>query len=107
MPSAEYHQRIADYFDHEACNYEERYWKNPVAQRIRQSFREEVKAHDFACVLEIGCGTGLDLAHFGAIYPEREIYGLDVSPAMVAQAAKKIQDLGLTNVRVEFPIRLH
>jgi len=101
MPSVEYHQKVAAYFDHEACKYEERYWGNPVVQRIRQSFREEVKAHTFGCALEIGCGVGLDLAHFASIYPDREIYGIDVSPAMVAHAAQKVQDFGLPNVRVE------
>jgi len=70
------------------------------SQRIRQSFREEVKSHSFRKVLEVGCGTGLDLAHFGSIYPERGIYGIDISPAMVASAAKKIQGLQLENVSV-------
>jgi ubiquinone/menaquinone biosynthesis C-methylase UbiE len=101
MDSGTSHEKVADYFDHEACSYEERYWKNPVAQRIRQAFREVVKTHEFARVLEIGCGTGLDLAHFGSIYPEREIHGIDVSAAMVTQAAKKIQDQQLTNVIIK------
>lgn len=96
-----YYQRVAEYYDHEACNYEERYWKNVVAQRIRQSFREEVKAHDFGTALEIGCGTGLDAAHFASIYPDRKIYAIDIAPAMVASAQRKIQDLRLENVRIE------
>lgn len=100
MDSTAYHQKVADYYDHEACSYEERYWKNVVAQRIRQSFREEVKAHSFSNVLEIGCGTGLDTSHFGTIFPERKIYGIDIAPAMVASAARKVQDLGLKNVQV-------
>src|SRR4051812_32180069 len=98
--SNSYYGKVADYYDREACSYEERYWKNVVAQRLRQSFREEVKTHPFSDVLEIGCGTGLDTAHFGSIYPERRIYGIDVAPAMVASAARKVADLGLTNVKV-------
>ncbi len=101
MHSQLYYQSVADYFDHEACHYEERYWRNFVAQRIRQSFREEVKRHRFSNVLEIGCGTGLDVSHFGSIFPEREVYGIDVAPAMVASASKKVQDLGLGNVTVK------
>jgi len=100
MDSGKYYQQVADYYDHEACSYEERYWKNLVAQRIRQSFREVVKAHTFDNVLEVGCGTGLDLAHFGSIFPERKIYGIDISPAMVTQASRKIRDSELGNVRV-------
>jgi ubiquinone/menaquinone biosynthesis C-methylase UbiE len=100
MHSTGYYQKVADYYDHDACNYEERYWSNPVAQRIRQSFREVVKAHAFKDVLEIGCGTGLDASHFGAIFPEKRIFGIDVSPAMAAHATRKIQELGLQNVQI-------
>jgi ubiquinone/menaquinone biosynthesis C-methylase UbiE len=95
-----YYQKVADYYDHEACHYEERYWSNVVAQRIRQSFREEVKTHAFNDVLEIGCGTGLDVSHFGSIYPDKRFFGIDIAPAMVASASRKVQDLGLENVRV-------
>lgn len=101
MPSVDYQRNVAEYYDREACSYEERYWGNPVAQRLRQSFREVVKAHSFGSVLEVGCGTGLDLAHFGSIYPEKQVYGIDISPAMVAKASAKIQELRLQNVRVE------
>jgi ubiquinone/menaquinone biosynthesis C-methylase UbiE len=100
MDHLDYQQKVANYYDHEACTYEERYWKNAVAQRIRQSFREEVKRHPFQRVLEVGCGTGLDLAHFGSIYPERTIYGIDISSAMVANAARKVEEQRLSNVRI-------
>jgi SAM-dependent methyltransferase len=100
MNSLKYYQKAADYYDHEACSYEDRYWKNPIAQRIRQSFREAVKAQSFDTVLEVGCGTGLDLAHFASIYPDKQVYGIDISPAMVAKAAAKIQQQQLNNARV-------
>jgi len=100
MDSINYYQKVADYYDHDACNYEERYWSNAIAQRIRQSFREEVKTHAFEQVLEIGCGTGMDAAHFGAIYPERKVYAIDIAPAMVASASRKVKELGLENVTV-------
>lgn len=100
MDNSQYYQKVADFYDHEACTYEERYWQNTIAQRIRQSFREEVKTHVFSNVLEIGCGTGLDMSHFGSIYPARKIYGIDIAPAMVASASRKIQGQGLKNVSV-------
>lgn len=100
MDSHKYYQQVADYYDREACNYEERYWSNPVAQRIRQSFREEVKVHAFEHILEIGCGTGLDATHFGSIFPKRRVYGIDIAPAMVTHATRKVQVLGLENVQI-------
>jgi ubiquinone/menaquinone biosynthesis C-methylase UbiE len=100
MDSNIYYQKVANYYDHDACNFEERYWSNSILQRIRQSFREEVKTHAFSNVLEIGCGTGLDASHFGSIYPERKVYAIDIAPAMVESAVRKVQGLGLENVRV-------
>jgi len=100
MVSASYYQQVAEYYDRDAGDFDDRYWKNLVLQRIRQSFREEVKAHSFGNVLEIGCGTGLDASHFASIYPERKIYAMDVSPAMVEHATRKARHLGLDNVRI-------
>ncbi len=100
MPDGDAQRKVAAYFDHEACNYEERYWSNPVVQRLRQSFREEVKSHSFTRVLEIGCGVGMDVAHFGSIYPDRQFDAIDIAPAMVNHAKAKVGQLGLTNVRV-------
>src|SRR5947209_13952468 len=101
MDDGKYYGEVADYYDRDACTYEERYWSNVVAQRTRQSFREEVKTHAFSTVLEIGCGTGMDISHFGSIYPDKRIYGIDIAPAMVASASKKVQALGLENVHVK------
>ncbi|MFT3867822.1 MAG: methyltransferase domain-containing protein [Nibricoccus sp.] len=101
MDSTTYYQKVAGYFDRDAPDFEERYWKNIVLQRIRQSFREEVKAHSFSNVLEIGCGTGLDVAHFGSIFPARKVYGIDIAPEMVARAWRKIETMGLENVTLE------
>ena len=101
MHSSKYYQKVAAYYDRDAGDFEERYWRNSVLQRIRQSFREVVKAHSFGHVLEIGCGTGLDVSHFGSIYPEGKVYGIDISPAMVAHASKSAQNLGLENVSLK------
>lgn len=101
MDGDKYYQRVADYYDREACHYEERYWSNIVAQRMRQAFREEVKSHRFTNLLEIGCGTGLDISHFASIYPERQVYGIDIAPAMVANAFSKVREIGLKNVKVK------
>ncbi len=95
-----YYQRVAEYFDQDAPDFDARYWGNPVLQRIRQAFREEVKRHPFTTVLELGCGTGLDLCHFGNIYPGCRFFGMDVSPAMVRLARAKVNGSRLSNVEV-------
>jgi SAM-dependent methyltransferase len=97
---SEYYSSVGEYFDEDAAEYEARYWANPVAQRIRQCFREEVTRVPFERALEVGCGIGLDLAHFARIYPERTFVGIDVSPRMVDIAAGRLADAQLGNASV-------
>ncbi len=101
MNESTYYQKVADYYDEDARDFEERYWRNVVLQRIRQSFREEVKQFNFDKVLEIGYGPGLDVCHFAQIFPEKQIYGLDISPAMHKHTEAKARSLGLNNVNVK------
>jgi ubiquinone/menaquinone biosynthesis C-methylase UbiE len=100
MDSSSYYEAVADYYNRDACNYEARYRSNSVAQRIRESFRDEVKAHPFEQALEIGCGTGMDASHFGTIFPGKRIFGIDIAPAMASHAIHKVRELGLKNVRI-------
>lgn len=43
-------------------------------------------------VLEVGCGTGRNLAAIGRRYPDARLYGLDISAAMLATARAKLGD---------------
>lgn len=96
-----YNLEVGTYYDRDACDYDSRYWSNPIVQQMRQSFREEVKRYSAISMLEIGCGTGLDMVHFGLTHPEREIYGIDISKEMVRLSREKIDKAGCKNVFVE------
>ncbi len=95
----EYYEPVAAYFDEDAEEWDNRYWTNPIAQRIRQAFREEVKRLPFRNALEVGCGTGLDLVHFGTIYPERSFLGIDVSRERVRLAQERFTRSGQSNAQ--------
>ena len=97
----DFYRHIADHFDQNATDYDARYWENPVLQRLRQVLREEVKRCRFSSALEIGHGTGVDLCHFGSIFPERTFAGVDVSPRMTDLARRRIGDAGLRNVEAK------
>jgi SAM-dependent methyltransferase len=98
---SDYYEDVGAYFDEDAALFDERYWANPILQRIRQAFREEVRRVPFRRALEVGCGTGLDLAHFARVFPERHFVGVDVSARMVALAQQRLEATGLANARVE------
>ena len=94
---SDYYHVVESYYDDDAADFDARYWKNPVLQRIRQDFREEVKRHRASDVLEIGYGTGLDLVHFAKTHPTATFTGIDISGQMQAVASEKIKKAGLKN----------
>lgn len=52
-------------------------------------------------ILEIGCGTGRNLAILAKKYPNTNLYGLDASAEMLETAQKKIDKKKLENVHLE------
>lgn len=100
LAASDYYYRVSHYYDEDATDVDVRYWANPVLQQIRQEFRQEVMRYPARNMLEIGCGTGLDLIHFSAIYPERNIYGIDISAQMVRLSQLRKDKNERTNIRV-------
>jgi len=45
-------------------------------------------------ILEVGCGTGTNLARLARVFPGAEIVGLDLSADMLAQARQKVAPFG-------------
>ena len=44
-------------------------------------------------ILEVGCGTGKNLLHLGRLFPEAQLWGLDLSQHMLLRARRKLRDL--------------
>ena len=52
-------------------------------------------------ILEVGCGTGRNLAILAKKYPDTNFYGLDASAAMLETAQNKIDKKNLQNVHLK------
>lgn len=52
-------------------------------------------------VLELGCGSGGNLIALADRHPDSTFFGVDLSPAAIAQGQRRIDALGLTNLRLE------
>ena len=52
---------------------------------------------DGGTVLEVGCGTGRNLIQVARRYPTAQLYGFDISEAMLGTARKSIERAGLTH----------
>ncbi|HEX4263462.1 MAG TPA: class I SAM-dependent methyltransferase [Verrucomicrobiae bacterium] len=51
-------------------------------------------------VLELGCGTGSNLAPMAATFPESEFVGIDLAAKPVSLGTQMIQELGMKNIRL-------
>lgn len=50
---------------------------------------------DAACILEVGCGTGLLTRRIAALWPDARLVATDLSPAMLARAAAQLGSAAL------------
>lgn len=97
----EYYKSIENYYDSDAGDFDKRYWNNQVLQELRQAFREKVYRFEFDTILEVGYGTGLDMAHFAMTFPESQVFGVDISGEMQEITSGRFTSIGLTNARAE------
>lgn len=93
-----FYRIVADYYDHDAVDFELRYQENPVLKRLRNEFRTVTEQYPFKNALEIGSGPGFDITWFGSKYPDRTFYAIDISPAMIRLSKRNTEQLQLNNV---------
>ena len=98
--ASEYYKFVGEYYDTDSGDFDSRYWENPILQKIRQDFREHTKLLKFNSALEIGCGTGLDMAHFCSIFPEKTFFGMDLSSSMVDISNSRLEKDKIKNGKV-------
>lgn len=55
---------------------------------------------DHCRVLELGCGTGSNLAPMAAALPKSDFVGIDLAAKPVAQGTQMIEELGMRNIRL-------
>ncbi len=100
MYQSEYYDKVGAYYDEDAPQFEKRYWENQTLQKIRSSFREETEVFQFNNMLEIGSGPGVDLSYFAQKYPQKKVYGIDISEGMVSYSKSQFQKHQLTNIEL-------
>ena len=67
----------------------------------RDRLLREMKISEGENVLEIGCGTGRNLAILARKFPDAKFFGLDASAAMLETAEKKIMAKRLGNISLK------
>jgi ubiquinone/menaquinone biosynthesis C-methylase UbiE len=69
--------------------------------RYRREAVEALRLRPGARVVDVGCGTGLNLPHLvRAVGPSGAVFGVDLSDAMLLQACTRVRRAGWSNVRL-------
>jgi ubiquinone/menaquinone biosynthesis C-methylase UbiE len=73
---------------------------NVLGGRGHEAFRRRVlelaALKGDECLLDAGCGTGMMASRIAARYPNCTVYGIDLSPKMIAVARRDAEERGLT-----------
>ncbi len=97
--NAQYYRAVGDHFNDDAVAFSSRYHANLTLQRMRNAFRDITNRYPFQQALEIGIGPGLDLEYWARKKADAQLFGIDVSSGMVAEAEQRMRQAGLNNVR--------
>lgn len=95
-----YYKEVSAYYNADAGDFEGRFQVNQTLQKIRQSFRDETPEKNYANILEIGFGPGLDILFFAKKYSTSNIYGIDVSDGMFSCALQNVEKEKLSNTHL-------
>ena len=89
--TAQVQAAIARYYRFHAMIYDLTRW---TFLRGREELIRQAAARCYPNdILEVGCGTGKNLLHLGRLFPEAQLWGLDLSPCMLARTRQKLRGL--------------
>lgn len=93
-------EKMAEFFDARLNGYEEHMLDCIESAREFYPFTASLlPGHSGAKVLDLGCGTGLELDEYFQRNPSAQITGVDLAPGMLAELKKKYPDKALTLIQ--------
>ena len=93
-------EKMAEFFDARLDGYEEHMLECIESAREFYPFTaEQLPVECGAKVLDLGCGTGLELSEYFARNPSARITGVDLAPGMLAALKKKFPGKALSLIQ--------
>lgn len=93
-------EKMADFFAARLDGYEEHMLTCIEGARKFYPFTaRQLPLDEAAHILDLGCGTGLELTYYFAAYPHARVTGIDLSGEMLAALRKKFPDRELTLIQ--------
>ena len=90
-------ERMSDFFEARLAGYDEHMLNNIESAREFYPFTARLLPSDFgSTVLDLGCGTGLELEEYYKLCPSARVTGIDLSAAMLSALQSKLRDKDIT-----------
>ena len=90
-------EKMGEFFDSRLSDYEAHQLTSIEAAREFYPFTAEcLPKFPGAQILDLGCGTGLELGYYFELVPTAQVTGIDLAPGMLDALQKKFPDRSLT-----------
>ena len=93
-------EKMSDFFDTRLAGYDEHMLKNIEGAAEFYPFTARcLPMEENAWILDLGCGTGLELEYYYALNPTAKVTGIDLAPGMLGSLRSKFPDRVLTLIQ--------
>ena len=87
------HEKMAEFFDTRLDEYDEHMLNNiNSAKEIYPFTAEKLPLFDECSIIDLGCGTGIELEYYFNLNPTAKVTGIDISEGMLNALKKKFSD---------------
>ena len=92
-------EKIADYFENRLDGYDEHMMSNiESADEFYPFTAKQLPTAENCHILDLGCGTGLELEEYFLLCPSAKVTGIDLSQGMLSALGKKFADKDITTI---------
>ena len=93
-------ERMDEFFDSRLDGYDEHMLTNiESASEFYPYTASQLPTSSGARVLDLGCGTGLELEEYFKLYPSAIVTGIDIAKGMLAALRRKLPDKDITLIQ--------
>ena len=92
-------EKMADFFENRLYGYDEHMMSNiESADEFYPFTAKQLPTTENCHILDLGCGTGLELEEYFLLCPSAKVTGIDLSQGMLSTLGKKFADKDITTI---------
>ena len=92
-------EKMADFFENRLDGYDEHMMSNiESADEFYPFTAKQLPTTENCHILDLGCGTGLELEEYFLLCPSSKVTGIDLSQGMLSALGKKFADKDITTI---------